>query len=524
MSWDITEDAVIIDGLNFDSVKKVEKRDSSDPFMKSWEILRGYRGIDKNFKRRGDRLEKADMMPQGQESARSKQINPGSVIRTGYGIFDVVTPPYDPYLLAQYYETHFANHAAVDTKVANMVGLGYHWELSDTAMARVDTKETEKQRESARGKIERAKAMMNKWLDELNDDDTFIGTLEKAVTDLHSTGNGYIEIGRKSNGQIGYVGHIPAMTVRVRREHDGYCQIIGNKVVYFSNFGKQGYNPVTTDPNPNEIIHFKLYSPLNTYYGVPDIVSAGQALVGDQFAQQYNIDYFENKAVPRYIITVKGGRLSPDSERKLFDFMQNNLKGQNHRTLVVPLPPDTDQTKVEFKMEAIEAGVQEGSFGKYHDSNRNDILTAHQVPLSKIGMGDGSLAGTIASDRTFKEQVARPGQRTIEKKVNKIVTEVTDVLVFKLNELTLTDEAAQAQIHEKYLRAQVLLPNEVRDELGKAPRPGGDTPLELTARQAADSANEARGNDSRSQDREDNAADSPTTVNGRKPQGEKEST
>ena len=263
-----------------------------------------------------------------------------------------------------------------------------------------------------------------------------------------------------------------------------------------------------------------MYSPLNTYYGVPDIVSAGQALVGDQFAQQYNIDYFENKAVPRYIIYVKGGKLSPDSERKLFEFMQGSLKGQNHRTLVVPLPPDTEQTRVEFKMEPIEAGVQEGSFGKYHDSSRNDILTAHQVPLSKIGMGDGSLAGTIASDRTFKEQVARPGQRMIEKKVNRIITEVTDMLVFKLNELTLTDEAAQAQIHEKYLRAQVLLPNEVRDELGKAPRPGGDDVLELTARQAADTANSTRGNDARATSRENNAADTPTTVAGRKPQGD----
>ena len=520
MSWDISEDAVIIDGLNFDNAIPVNTSKHSDPFMKSWDHVRLYRGINKNFKRRSDRMDKADVTPQGSGDAKSKQINPGSVIRTGYGVFDVITPPYDPYLLAQYYETHFANHAAVDTKVANMVGLGYHWELSDSAMARVDTKETDKQREAARGKVERAKASMNKWLDDLNDDDTFIGTLEKVVTDLQSIGNGYLEIGRKTSGEIGYIGHIPATTIRVRREHDGYCQIIGNRVVFFSNFGKTGYNPITNDPKPNEIIHFKVYSPLNTYYGVPDIVSAGQALTGDQFAQQYNIDYFQNKAVPRYIIYVKGGRLSEDSERKLFEFMQGNLKGQNHRTLVVPLPPDTDQSKVEFKMEAIEAGVQEGSFGKYHDSNRNDVLTAHQVPLSKIGMGDGSLAGTIASDRTFKEQVARPGQRMIEKKVNKIVSEVTDVLVFKLNELTLTDEAAQAQIHEKYLRAQVLLPNEVRDELGKAPRPGGDDPLELTARQAADTANQTRGNDARATSRDNNAADNPNTVSGRKPQGE----
>lgn len=519
LDWDISEDAVVIDGLNFDTVTKVTKKETKDPFYKSWADLRTYRGVEKNFKRREDRLEKSDM-PQGQEDARSKQINPGDVIRTGYGIFDVITPPYDLYSLAQYYETHFANHAAVDTKVANMVGLGYHWELSESAMSRMDGKETEKQREAARNKVERAKASLSKWLDDLNDEDTFIGTLEKVVTDLQSTGNGYLEIGRKSNGEIGYVGHIPALTVRVRRERDGFCQIIGNRVVFFANFGKNNGNPVTNDPNPNEIIHFKVYSPLNTYYGVPDIVSAGQALVGDQFAQQYNIDYFENKAVPRYIIYVKGGKLSSDSERKLFEFMQGSLKGQNHRTLVVPLPPDTEQTRVEFKMEAIEAGVQEGSFGKYHDSNRNDILTAHQVPLSKIGMGDGSLAGTIASDRTFKEQVARPGQRTIEKKINRIITEVTDALVFKLNELTLTDEAAQAQIHEKYLRSQVLLPNEVRDELGKAPRPGGDKPLELTARQSADKKNDAKGNDARSTDRENNAADTPTTVTGRKPQGD----
>ena len=511
------DDSVVLTGLNFDKAKVVDKK-SADPFLLPWNNIRSMRGIETNFKRREDRINKA--MPSGQDGAKSKAINPGDVIRTGYGAFDVITPPYNLFELAQYYETHFANHAAVDTKVANMVGLGYHLELSESAMSRMDSKESEAQRAAARNKIERNKSALNNWLDELNDDDTFIGTLEKVVTDLHSVGNGYLEIGRKSNGEIGYVGHIPALTVRVRRERDGYCQIIGNRVVFFANFGAKAPNPITNDPSPNEIIHFKVYSPLNTYYGVPDIVSAGQSLIGDQFSQQYNIDYFENKAVPRYIVYVKGAKLSPDAEQKLFEFMQTNLKGNNHRTLVIPLPPDTDQNKVEFKMEAIEAGVQEGSFGKYHEANRNDILTAHQVPLSKIGMGDGSLAGTIASDRTFKEQVARPGQRMIEKKINKIVKEKTDMLVFKLNELTLTDEAAQAQIHEKYLRSQVLVPNEVRDELGKAPRPGGDNAIELTARQNADAANQARGADSRAVNRENNAADNPNTISGRKPQND----
>jgi len=277
---------------------------------------------------------------------------------------------------------------------------------------------------------------------------------------------------------------------------------------------------LTTDPNPNEIIHFKLYSPLNTYYGVPDAIAAGQAIVGDQYANQYNIDYFQNKAVPRYVVTVKGAHLDQESEEKLFRFLQTDLKGSNHRTLYIPLPPDNEQTKVEFKMEAVEAGVQEGSFEKYHKQNRNDILTAHQVPLSKIGMADSGSAEALASDRTFKEQVARPKQHQIEKKLNKIVKEFTDVLTLKLNELTLTDEMAQSQIDEKYLRNQVVTPNEVRDTLNKPPIPGGDKVIELSPRQAADAKNQSQQSDQRATDRANNASDSPTTVSGRNPKGQ----
>ena len=514
------EEPVYIRGIRSKPTEESLKK-PFDVFSIDLEKAKSLDGVNRNCSRRIDtKIKKSATLPKGKDSG-SKQILPGMVFHNGYGAFDVMVPPYNQIELAQYYETSFSNHAAVDAKTSNMVGLGYHWELSETAVAKLEAKGGKSQAKAAYKKVERLKAAMSSWMDSLNDEDTFIGTLEKLVTDLEATGNGYLEIGRTTKGEIGYVGHIPAVSVRVRRQKDGFCQIIGDKVTYFKNYGdKDSVNPVTTDPRPNEIMHFKIYSPLNAYYGVPHIVSAGQAVIGDIFAQQYNIDYFENKAVPRYIVTVKGAKLSPDSEDKLFNFMQTNLKGQNHRTLIVPLPPDNEQTKVEFKMEAVEAGIQEGSFGKYHESNRNDILAAHQVPLDKIGMGDGSLAGTIASSRNFRDQVVVPAQRMLEKRINRIIEEETDVLVFKLNELTLTDESAQAQIHEKQIRNQILTPNEVRDQLGMPRRDGGDDPFELNPRQSADAKNEAEGSDSRAVDRENNQADTPTTVNGRKPQGE----
>jgi hypothetical protein len=172
-------------------------------------------------------------------------------------------------------------------------------------------------------------------------------------------------------------------------------------------------------------------------------------------------------------------------------------------------------------MDPIENGIQDGSFEKYRKSNRDDILMAHQVPFSKVGGGAGvSIASALASDRTFKEQVARPSQRNLEKVINKIVKERTDMLQFKLNELTLTDEVTQSQIDERYLRMQVLVPNEVRERLGYPVRPGGQEPVALGAQQRAEIAAQASGNRMRDQERTNNNSDSTSTVSGRNAQGE----
>jgi PBSX family phage portal protein len=515
-----------------------------DPFNKSWDDLKSYDGLEKNFKRRTERLIKtqydysvptnvipsnesyltaAGASSQGIDNTGSKQINPGSVYRNGYGLFDVITPPYNLYELANYYDTSFANHAAIDAKVANIAGLGYNFHVTDKTNLALESREDSTAVDKARKRIERMKIELRDWLETLNDDDSFTTTVKKMLIDYESTGNGFLEISRTALGQIGYVGHVPATTIRVRRLRDGYLQIIGNKVVYFRNFGAKNPNPVTGDPRPNELIHYKSYSPLNTFYGIPDILSAVSSLIGDSLAAQYNIDYFQNKAVPRYIITLKGAKLSADAEDKMFRFLQTGLKSQSHRTLYIPLPGDSDGNKVDFKMEPIENGIQDGSFKEYRKQNRDDILIAHQVPISKLGGTDSGLAAAMSQDRTFKEQVSRPSQKHLEKIVNKIIKEKTDILELKFNELTLTDEIAQSQILERYVRNKIMVPNEARDLLDLPQRKDGDAPMELNPRQAADAAANTRQNRQRDAERTNNAADSPATVSGRSPQGESNS-
>lgn len=481
----------------------------SDVFSSRIEDSKVLKGVGPNFKRKvTTELRKYRRGTEGQ--AESKAINEETFI-TGYDAFDVVEPPYNLEYLSKLYELSSPHYAAVNAKVANIVGLGYKLvenTLSKRNLERAaDAKNSKAKVENLRRNLAQHKEDVIESLEGFNEEDTFTETLIKVWRDYEVTGNGYIEVGRKKDGKIGYVGHIPAQTVRIRRKRDGFVQMSGFKVQFFANFGyANDKNPLGGD-KPNEIIHLKRYSPTSTFYGVPDVVAAKQAIAGNEFASRYNLDYFENKAVPRYAIILKGARLGATAEDSLLSFFETSLKGQNHRSIYIPLPGDTAENKVEFKLQAIEAGTQDSSFNNYRKANIADILMAHRVPISKVSVAEGaSLAIARDADKTFKEQVCAPEQRIAEKKINRIVKDLTDAFDFKLNEMTLTDENTQSQIYERYRKTGVLTGNEVRIELGYPTIDGGDALVDLNAKAAPASA----GNTSRERDatRSANATDS----------------
>ena len=495
-----------------------KEKEHIDPFNIGLEEIKKVRGLGPTFKRKINRdFTKAF---EGINGAKTQQNLLAQAI-TGYAMFDLIQPVYNLEYLSQIYEVSTYNYAAINAKVANIVGLGYQFIETRKTLDAMEGLTDETQLDRARNKINRLKQNLADWLDSTNDEDTFTETLIKVYTDLEATGNGYIEVGRTVTGDIGYIGHIPSKTMRVRRLRDGFMQLLYGKAVFFRNFGDDFTpNPILgIEDRPNEIIHLKKYTPMNNYYGVPDIIAAQMALAGNEFSGRYNLDYFENKAVPRYIITVKGAKLSPESERKLLEFFQVGLKGKNHRSLYIPLPADTADSKTEFKMEPVEAGAQESSFNVYRETNRDEILLAHRVPINKIGTPQGvQLAVARDADKTFKEQVCKPAQMRLEKRINHIIAEKTDALKIKFEELSLTDELTQSQIDEIYLRMQVVVPNEIRIRMGKNPIPGGDEVVQLKPQQVADQQAKSTGNRTRDKQRAANAPDK--TGEGRNAKGD----
>jgi PBSX family phage portal protein len=439
--------------------------------------------------------------------AQSKKVEIDQI--SGYNAFQAVSPPLNLDYLARLYEVNDAHKAAVDAKTANIVGLGFKFTETTKTKRRLEDLEGDKEGLiKIRKKLSRAREDLVDLFDSFNEEDTFTEILIKVWKDYETTGNGYIEVGRKRDGTIGYVGHCPSLSIRIRQHRDGFVQIISNRVVFFRNFGNGNprrsdvdKNPPIADPfggddNPNELIHFKKYSPTSGFYGIPDIIAAKNAVAGKEFASRFNLDYFENKAVPRHVITLKGARLGTATETALLQFFETGLKGQNHRSLYIPLPPDTADNKVELKIDPVEAGIQDSSFNNYDRGNTNSVLMVHRVPIGKVSSAEGaSLAVARDADKTFKEQVCGPEQSIAEKKINRLTKEITDAFEIDLNEMSLTDADTQSKIDERDVKNQIKTPNEVRADRGLTGLKGGDKVVEIKPAVKAD-ANATRARDS----------------------------
>ncbi len=369
-----------------------------------------------------------------------------------------VEPPYDLDALAAIYETNATNKSCIDAKVANIVGLGYRF----VPVAGQSDKAAPEN-----------KALLEYLWSSCHPEMTFTEVMRALWTDVESVGNGYMEITRDSRGQIDGFYHVPATTVRVKADHSGFVQIREGRKRHFRKVGGEGMVDPETEEVQNEMLQFKKYTPQSSYYGVPDIVAALSAAAGDRAAREYNIDFFEYNAVPRMAVVIEGGRLTDELMRQIKQYMENELKGKGHKTLVMEVPsPDT---RLRFEKLSM-TGSEDAAFLGYRQANRDEILMVHRVPPSKITIVENAnLANSRDQDKTFREQVVRPEQRRIEYRLNTLIREQLGIgdWEFRFREMDLGEEREQADIANIYAEIGAWTVDEIRSKLGMAPL-GGD--------------------------------------------------
>ena len=418
-------------------------------------------------------LIKAYVMGTEAKPGQSKQIPP-SPWHEDYLSGDVVEPTYDLEALAQLYETNATHKACVDAKVVNCVGLGYRFVPVTSRGGAAPQNDL---------------VLLEHLFATCNPEMTFTALIRAIWTDVECLGNGYMEVTRNSQGQIDGFYHVPGTTMRIKPNAEGFVQLRDTHKRHFRPLGTDAAADPLTGETQNEIMHFKKYTPQSGLYGIPDIVAALAAAAGDRAAREYNIDFFEHNAVPRMAIVVEGGQLSKELLWQIQNYMETEIKGHGHKTLVLDVPG----SDVKVRIEPLTVGRQdEASFLDYRKANRDEILMVHRVPPSKITIVENAnLANSRDQDKTFREQVIRPEQRRIEYQINRMIREQLGIgnWEYQFREADLGEEREQAEIARIYAELGVWTVNEIRQQQGLAALPGGcEHPQSSSGRMQASSA------------------------------------
>lgn len=318
--------------------------------------------------------------------------------------------------------------------------------------------------------------------------DDFKFLCKQIATDFETFGFALVEMTRNRSGKPSKFYHMAPETCRIARNIPGIPGITDQKyIVQVVNRHERifkiydGVPSKIKDPNSNnlmtEVLLIRSYHVDGGKYGIPKWVPALKAMVGNDKVAQYNINFFENEAVPRFAVIVQGGKLDDQTKETIRSHFNKKLKGiQNaHKTLVLTSPKGTD-----IKLVPLAGEMKDSSFQHYRKDNRDEVIAAHRVPPHRIQVYDTGDSGTISPgslfniDKNYKYSVIAPLQEIIASMFNRVIRmdfKIKDKqLRFKpldigeaLNEAEIKKIIASA--HEKYYNIGAMTPDEIRSDL-----------------------------------------------------------
>ena len=410
---------------------------------------------------------------------------------------EYLEPSHNPEVYAATVENNTRLGRSIRTYARNTLGLGWRIEAK--------VKETKDTNSKVVEEIKRQTAILEHLFSNPNDEMPTNSLFYNMKIDEETTGNGYVEVVRNDFGIVTNLYHVPSITVRKRvqngeggdREVNGYVQIQGNEKVYFKEFGDERHMSASTGKyydNPEEIedgdgatelIHFRLYSPLEHWYGAPRYVSATPAIIGNRYAATRNVKFFENDAVPRMAIMVSGGKFDAKTLQQIEDYFKGKSMGldKSHNCLVIQADSQAvgydKSPNPSIDLKPLTVGVTEdASFQTYREANDEEIRECFGIGQVFFASDSTNRASAATSREITNEQEFEPDRLEKEYLINqKLVPSilhlpVDDILVtFRFERMKLTDPLDLARMDQTYAALGALTPNELRASIGKDPYP-----------------------------------------------------
>ena len=403
----------------------------SDSFIVTVDNDNGYHVIDQL------ELDKHAMKADIDPATGSKQVV-DEMFKVGTSILN---PKYNPYDLVALLDLYTYHASCVEAVAIDSTGVDYSLKPVDG----LEPKEAEKERFSL---------LLDNCTPSINTQ------LQRTVYDRRAIGYGGIEVIRedKAESDVVRLKHIPAQTLRRHTDLKRVLHVTpsGDRVwfvIYGKNYDDNGnlcdvhadtgefhpYNSLEAKDKANEILWTQEYAPGTDYYGRPPIVSCLGSIKGDIGAVKYNNSFFENYGMPKFAITVTGDfadyDVDPDDpEYDVTQTLRYKISQQikevirnPHSAICITIPSEGEEGNVELKITPLSVQAEEGHFRMYRKDTRDEVIHAHHMDPSRLGIFDsGNLNGSNseATMSSYKYGTVAPIKSEMEALVNLIGQEL----------------------------------------------------------------------------------------------------
>jgi HK97 family phage portal protein len=242
-------------------------------------------------------------------------------------------------------------------------------------------------------------------------------------------------------------------------------RLIGYKVL--------GENGVEVPLKPEEVIFHKTFNPKSLFRGIGTVEAAAKAINTDNYAADYNANFFYNAATPSATLETDQ-KLSTETFKRLEKQWRDKFVGSGNAHKLAIL-------EAGLKFNPISPSQRDMEFLEQRRYSRDEILAIFRVPKSIIGIvEDVNRANAEATEYIFARYVVKPKLDLIVGKLNEFLLPMyglkqTD---YKFIATNVVPRNAEYELRRKEtgVRNGWYTINEVRAEEGKKPLKNGDVP------------------------------------------------
>jgi hypothetical protein len=383
---------------------------------------------------------RADAMPAAQESRELRERECGNRV-AGYALPARVLPAQRWW---EYYAHSAVHSACCDAKARDIVGGEYTLGGDGVGQGTLDM---------AAEIIERSQET-----DALND----------ACRDWEVTGWADLECLPTRGGELHRLNHLDSWTVWPAQNEAAYIHTRDGKYQVYAPLGNKAMG-LYQCAHINNNHWYK-----NTYYGVPDIVSAIIQIETAYSALQYNQNFFAREGGYRWLMLIgtpigSGYDTTGEGDAKLIRTVNHHFtkSGKESDGDLLSIPIDTRTVT----LHQLDSGMKDMDFPSLIKAHRDDILMRHGVPPLRAGIVEtGALGGNVGQEqiRSYVENVVKPKQRRWSAFITQILRAWIDPRIeFEFNPIEIDQVATLALPLSTLFDRDLISRAEVRESLGK---------------------------------------------------------